>query len=95
MSAAKVGTIAAVVVVGGLALYIASAGVRGAANTAARGSVNAVWGAMEGFIHGASDVVGIPTPERAACELAKAEGRTWDASWACPAGEFMQWIFTR
>lgn len=36
--------------------------------------------------------VGVPRTEATACERAKAEGRTWDASFACPASDFLKFI---
>lgn len=41
---------------------------------------------------GIGDVLGIPRTNLSACEQAKAEGRTWDASFACPALDFMGYI---
>lgn len=39
------------------------------------------------------DVLGIPRTNMTECERAKAEGRTWDASFACPAGDFLGYVF--
>lgn len=43
-------------------------------------------------ILGAGDVLGLPRTSRTACDQAKAEGRVWDASFACPALEFLGYI---
>lgn len=41
----------------------------------------------------AGDVLGIPRTNLTECEKAKREGRTWDASFACPAGDFLGYVF--
>lgn len=37
-------------------------------------------------------VVGIPKTNPTACQKAMAEGRTWDASFACPASDFLKYL---
>lgn len=41
----------------------------------------------------AGDLLGIPRTNMTECEKAKREGRTWDASFACPAGDFLGYVF--
>lgn len=77
------------VILGLGALYFR--GVRGVSSDAARAAVNVAGGAAEGIIHGASDLLGIPTPNQSQCEQAKSTGDAWAASWACPAGDFLKW----
>lgn len=79
--------------VAGLA-YLWGRGAGGVAQDASRAVVNVAGGAATGVVHGVSDVIGMPVPERAACDAAKAEGRTWDASFMCPAGEFVSYVFS-
>lgn len=50
-------------------------------------------GVLKGGVQGVGQVVGIPTTNQTECEKAKAEGRTWDASFACPAGDFLKYVF--
>lgn len=38
---------------------------------------------------GTGDVLGIPRTNETECAKALREGRTWDASFACPAGTFI------
>jgi len=38
------------------------------------------------------DAVGIPRTSESECDRARREGRTWDASFACPAGDFLRYI---
>lgn len=42
---------------------------------------------------GTGEVLGIPKTDQTECEKAIAEGRTWDASFACPAGTFLKSLF--
>jgi hypothetical protein len=37
--------------------------------------------------------VGVPPTNLTACQRAIAEGRTWDASFACPAKDFLSYAF--
>lgn len=55
-------------------------------------AVGVVTGATEGVVYGAADAVGIPRTNMTECEKAMAEGRTWDASFACPAGTFIDYV---
>lgn len=57
-------------------------------------AVETVVGAATGVVLGAGDAVGIPRTNMSECERAKAEGRTWDASFACPAGDFIKYVFS-
>ena len=41
----------------------------------------------------AGDALGVPRTNETECERAKREGRTWDASFACPAGDFIGYLF--
>lgn len=42
-----------------------------------------------GLVIGTGDVLGIPRTDMNECQRALAEGRTLDASFACPAGTFL------
>lgn len=42
-----------------------------------------------GAVTGLGKAVGVPETDATACDRALAEGRTWDASFACPAGRFL------
>jgi hypothetical protein len=77
-------------IVGGVVvLYVAKKGVAGAA----AGVVTAVGDAAAGTVVGIGQTFGIPATSETACEKAKREGRTWDASFACPASNFLGYIF--
>lgn len=64
-------------------------GLQGAAAGAASALVGAVGDAASGAVLGVGDVLGIPRTDMSECERALAEGRTLDASFACPAGTFL------
>ncbi|GGI16885.1 hypothetical protein [Oxalicibacterium faecigallinarum] len=55
---------------------------------------NAVDGVFAGVVLNTGDALGIPRTNMTECERAKAEGRTWDASFACPAKEFLSYVFS-
>jgi hypothetical protein len=42
---------------------------------------------------GTGKIIGIPETNETECEKALREGRTWDASFACPAGTFLGSFF--
>jgi hypothetical protein len=93
------GIAAVAVVVGGLIIKkkIDDAGGLGAltqdaAASAMGGVIRIADGATSGVVLGIGDAVGVPRTNMNACELAIAEGRTWDASFACPAGRFIEYL---
>lgn len=61
--------------------------------TVGEAAVSTIVGAGTGVVLGASEAVGIPRTNQTECERAIAEGRTWDASFACPAGTFIKSLF--
>ena len=50
-------------------------------------------GVVSGVALGIGDAIGVPRTDMTECEKAKAEGRTWDASFACPASDFLRYVF--
>lgn len=79
------------------ALYAARA--RGGATVAdwsqaaGAGIVDIVGNVAAGAVVEVGKGVGIPATNQTECQRAKAEGRTWDASFACPAGEFLSYLW--
>ena len=58
------------------------------------GSVGEYAGAAAvGAVEGIGLAVGIPRTNMTECERAKAEGRWWDASFACPAADFVSGVW--
>ena len=88
--------------------YYAKKKVEGAiadAGDAVGGAVVAAWDAAATTAQSAGDAViakpalaigdaiGVPRTNETECEKAKREGRTWDASFACPATDFLSYVF--
>jgi hypothetical protein len=71
----------------GIATVAADAG-----EAAGAAVINLGGGVVAGASEAIGDAVGIPRTNMTECEKAKAEGRTWDASFACPAGDFLGYI---
>lgn len=67
--------------------YVATKGVKAAASAA----TGVVVDAASGVVIGAGKAVGIPETDESECAKAMREGRTWDASFACPAGTFLKY----
>jgi hypothetical protein len=78
-----------------LALWWVSRGGNGGAvgQTVGEAAVSTIVGAGTGVVLGAGEAVGIPRTSQTECERAIAEGRTWDASFACPAGTWIKSLF--
>jgi hypothetical protein len=55
-------------------------------------AVHAVNNVLSGVAIGAGDALGVPRVNKTACELAKEQGRTLDASFACPALDFLSYV---
>lgn len=60
---------------------------------AGRAAARAAGELAGGAVVGIGEAVGIPATDLDECERALAEGRTWDASFACPAGRFIRYVF--
>lgn len=73
--------------------YIAIKGPKGAGEQVGGAVVDFATGALSGGVVGVGDVVGVPRTNETECDCAKREGRTWDASFACPAGDFLKYVF--
>lgn len=69
---------------------------KGAAGTGAAiggAAVDLADGIFGGVVLGLGDTVGVPQTDLTECERAKLDGRTWDASFACPAGNFISYLW--
>lgn len=76
--------------VAGLLAYVALFGARGLGGAA----VTVVDGAIQGGVEALGSVVGVPVTNQAQCEKDRAAGRTWDASFSCPAKDFLKHVFS-
>lgn len=79
----------AVALIAGLVWYVKKKGVA----TVTSAAVGVVGDAVGGAVLGVGDVLGVPRTNETECQKAIREGRTWDASFACPAGTFIGSIF--
>ena len=76
-------------------IYVATRPKGWAADTgfkAGEGTFDLVDGAIGGFGQSLIGLVGVPKTDQTECEKAKAEGRTWDASFACDAQTFIKYL---
>lgn len=63
--------------------------VRESAAGIAEGAVTAIGDVAGGAVLGIGDAVGVPRTDQSQCEADKAAGRWWDASFSCPAKDFV------
>ncbi len=66
--------------------------VKNNAGEIAAGAGAVVADAGKGVVLGIGDAVGIPRTNQTECEKAMAEGRTWDASFACDEKTFLKFL---
>lgn len=57
--------------------------------TVAEAAAGAVGDAASGAVLGIGDAIGVPRTDEQECAAALREGRMWDASFACPASDFI------
>jgi hypothetical protein len=83
-------------VIGGAMLYTLAKRRPGEslASTAGREIVGAAGNAASGAVIGVGSFVGIPATNLTQCQKDIAAGRTWDASFSCPATTFIGSIFS-
>ncbi len=78
-----------------LYVYVRGAGQVGndIGSAAVNTAVDLVDGVVTGGVVAIGEKVGIPKTNKTECECAIAEGRTWDASFACPASDFIKYLW--
>lgn len=59
----------------------------------ASAAVDLASGVVAGTAYGIGDKLGVPRTDKTECQKAIEEGRRWDASFACPAGDFIKSFF--
>ncbi len=74
-------------------LWASSKGAKETGAAIGTAAVDLTNGIVTGAVVGTGQVLGIPATNKTACERAKAEGRTWDASFDCPALEFLNYLW--
>lgn len=94
MNQMKLPYIVAGLAVGAAVLWVMSKGGAKEAGEAIGGAlVDATDGVLKGTVTSVGQLAGIPATSMTECEKAKAEGRTLDASFACPATDFLKYVF--
>lgn len=87
---------AALAAVGAALAYAAvkkAGGLSGIGQSAGGAVVDVATGAVEGVVYGVGDWAGVPRTNLTECERAKLNGDTWAASFACPAADFIKYVF--
>lgn len=85
---------AAVVALIGLVLYRAAGGSATDAGVALGGAaVDVAGGVVAGTAYGIGDAIGVPRTDETECQKAIREGRSWDASFACPASDWIKYMW--
>ncbi len=74
-------------------LWASSKGAKETGTAIGTAAVDLANGVVSGAVVGVCQVVGVPPTNQSACERAKAEGRTWDASFDCPALDFLNYLW--
>lgn len=81
---------------GGALLFIAMAATgtgKAVGKTIGGGAVDLVDGVVSGAVVGTGEVFGIPATNVSQCQADMAAGKTWAASFSCPAKTFIKYIF--
>lgn len=89
-----VALVAGLGVVAAALLWVKMRGAGGAGLDVGVGVGQFVGGVASGTVLGIGDAIGVPRTDLTECERAKLEGRTWDASFACPAGDFLGYLWS-
>lgn len=74
-------------------LWASSKGAKGTGQAIASGAIDLADGVISEPVFVVGEVLGIPRTNLSECDKAKAEGRTLDASFKCPAGDFIKYLF--
>lgn len=97
MERATVNTRAVYLIAGGaVAAALAYTMARGVKETGAQiggAVVDMADGVVSGVVIGIGEKVGIPPTNTTKCEADMAAGRTWAASFSCPAGTFLKYLW--
>lgn len=81
--------------IGAALLYVSARGATKTGEKIGAAAVDLAEGVLGGAVVGIGQKVGIPATSESECDRAIAEGRTWDASFSCPAGRFLKYVTGR
>ncbi|WP_302172881.1 hypothetical protein [uncultured Hydrogenophaga sp.] len=85
--------IAGAAVLAAVVWAVSRKGGAGVGSAVAGAVIGAADGAIGETVNSIGEVIGVPRTNASRCELAKAAGDTWAASFDCPAGEFLRYVF--
>jgi hypothetical protein len=77
---------------GAIGLMLVARNLRGIAGGLVGGAADVIVEAGTGVVIGVGEIVGVPRTDADECDKAMREGRTWDASFACPASTFLNYV---
>lgn len=69
-------------------------GAKGTGSAIVSGAVDLVDGAVSEAVFTTGEALGIPRTNPNRCEADKAAGDTWAASFSCPAGDFLRYVWS-
>lgn len=75
------------------ALYVFTRGVKETGQAIGGAAVDMADGVIGGAVEGIGAMVNIPPTNKTQCEIDKAKGDTWAASFSCPAPDFLRYLF--
>lgn len=76
------------------AIWTNKGGAMGVGQALGGAAVDLVDGAVSGVVVGIGEQVGIPATNKTQCEIDKAKGDTWAASFSCPASDFLRYVWS-
>lgn len=83
---------------GGLAAYVlmvATGSTKAVGQAVGESAVDLVDGVVTGTVVGTGEIFGVPATNVSQCQADMAAGKTWSASFSCPAKTFIKYIFGR
>lgn len=75
------------------ALYVFTRGVKETGRDIGAGAVDLADGVIGGTVESIGAMVNIPPTNQTQCEIDKAKGDTWAASFSCSARDFLNYVF--
>ena len=75
----------------GAVIWVKAKGVAGVGNSIGTAAADLTNGIITGGVTTIGQVVGIPKTNQTQCQIDKANGDTWAASFSCPALDFLKY----
>lgn len=76
------------------ALPLLARNARGVGSTLGGAAVDFADGLFSESVNSVGEMIGVPRTEQTKCQADLAAGRYWDASFSCPAGDFLKGVFS-